>query len=64
MFMVHMFDYGLYIIAGVAQYFWRVKDWASDLLPLLLASAYTVGKISRLDATEDIGTVAVMCVLL
>ena len=59
-----MFDRGLYRFAGVAREFWRVKDWASDLLPMGLASFDTVGKIARLAATEDIGTVVVMCVLL
>ena len=60
----HVVDYGLYIIAGVAREFWRFKDWASDLLPTEIASADTVGKISRLATTEYIGTVAVICVSL
>ena len=60
----HMFDCGLIRIAGVAREFYRVKDWASDLFPLGLASADTGVNIARLAATEDIGTVAVMCVLL
>ena len=47
----HMVDCGLYIIYGVAREFWNVKDWASDLLPLEMASAETVGNISRLAAT-------------
>ena len=53
-----------YIVAGVAWVFWRVKDWASDLLPLEIASAETMGNITRLYSTEDIGTVAFMCVSL
>ena len=47
----HMVDCGLYRIFGVAREFWRFKDWTSDILPLGLASADTVGKISRLDPT-------------
>ena len=60
----HIVDCGLYRISGVAREFWRVKDWASDLLPLEIASADTVGKITPLAATEDLGTVTFMCVLL
>ena len=47
----HMVDCILYIISGVARYFWRVKYWASNFLPLEIASADTVGKISCLAAT-------------
>ena len=60
----HMVDFRLYIIQIVDRYFWREKDWASDLFPLGLASADTVGKIVRLAATEDTGTVLFMCVSL
>ena len=60
----HMVDCGLYRISGVAQEFWRVKDWAYNLLPLEIFSADTVGNIACLAATEDIGTVAVICVSL
>ena len=60
----HIVDCGLYRISGVAWEFWRVKYLAYDLLPLVLASSDTVGKIARLDATEYIGTVAVICVSL
>ena len=60
----HMVDCGLYRISGVVLESRRVKYWSSDLLLLVLASADTVGKIARLAATEDIGTAAVMCVLL
>ena len=54
----------LYIIASVARELWRVKYLAYDPLPLVLASADTVGNIARLAATEDIRTVVVMCVSL
>ena len=60
----HIVDCGLYRISGVVLESRRVKYWSSDLLLLVLASADTVGKIARLAATEDIGTAAVMCVLL
>ena len=60
----HVVDCGLYRIAGVDRDFWRVKYWASDLFPLEIASSETVGKIARLAAIEDIGTVMVVCVSL
>ena len=60
----HMVGCGLYRIDCVAREFFRVKYWASDLLPLGLASYDNVGKIVRLAAREDIVTFAVMCVSL
>jgi len=41
-----------------------VKDYASDLLPLRLASVTTIVKLMGLVGTEDIGAIAAMCVTL
>ena len=56
---VHMVDAVLFIVAGVSEEIWRVKDWSSDLLVLNMASADTVNKIAKLATTEDVGTVLV-----
>ena len=61
---VRVVDAGLFRVAGIPEEIWRVKYWASDLLVINMASAYTVNKISKLATTEDVVTVSVMCVLL
>ena len=60
----HMVDCGLFQLGGVEHELQRIKDWAADLLPMHSASSDTVHMIASLAATEDIGTVTVMCVCL
>ena len=57
----HPVDTGLFALAGIPQELWRVKDWASDLVVLRMASSQTVQKVAALSESEDQGTVAVMC---
>ena len=56
-------DADLFRIAGVSMLYWRIKDFASDLLVLRLASYETVCKIHSLKG-QDVGTVAVVCATL
>ena len=60
----HPVDTGLFVLAGIPQELWRVKDWASDLVVLRMASLQTVLKVAALSESEDQGTVAVMCISL
>jgi hypothetical protein len=59
-------DTELFRISGVATLFWRVKDFASDLLVLKLASVETVLKLykSMTEKSEDHGSVGILCVTL
>ena len=59
----HVFDPMLLSLAGVPVELWRVKDWASDLVVLRLASADTVGKLASM-YREEVGSVSVLCVTL
>ena len=59
----YIVDTYLFVIAGVPIVLWRVKDFASDLLVLRLASQETVDRIYALEG-EDLGSVAVTCVTL
>ena len=59
----HVLDPALLPLAGVAQELWRVKDWASDLVVLRLASADTVAKVATL-VNEEAGSVCSLCVTL
>lgn len=59
----HVLDPALLPLAGVAEELWRVKDWASDLVVLRLASAATVAKVATL-VNEEAGSVCTLCVTL
>lgn len=59
----YIIDTELLRLAGVAKLLWRIKDFASDLLVLKLASYDTVDKLSSL-VNEDPGSVGVLCATL
>jgi hypothetical protein len=59
----YIIDGKLLRLAGVSQLLWRVKDFASDLLVLKLASLDTVEKLCLL-GNEDEGSVGVLCAAL
>jgi len=54
----HVFDPQMLKISGIATELWRIDDYASDALPLRLASASSVEKIVESDF-DDIGNLAV-----
>ena len=56
----HVLDPALLPLAGVAQELWRVKDWASDLVVLRLASVDTVAKVGTL-VNEEADSVCSLC---
>jgi len=60
----HMVNCNLLSLAGISEDIWRVKDWASDLVVLRMASLKTITAIAALVGTQDEGTVSVMCVSL
>lgn len=59
----HVLDPALLPLGGVAQELWRVKDWASDLVVLRLASVATVAKVATL-VDDEAGLVCALCVTL
>ena len=59
----HSLDPALLHLAGVSAELWRVKDWASNLVLLRLASENTVAKVAKL-VNEDVESVPVLCVTL
>ena len=59
----HVLDPSLLLLTGFAQELWRVRDWASDLVELRLASTAIVSKVSAL-ASEEAGLVCTLCVTL
>ena len=59
----HVLDTELLSLAGIAQELWRVKDWASDLVALKLASNATISKVTAL-VSEEGGPVCTLCVTL
>ena len=59
----YLFDVELFRIADVSMLYWRIKDFASDLLVLRLASYETVSKIYSLEG-QDVGSVAAVCTTL
>jgi hypothetical protein len=56
-------DAGLLVTAGIAEELWNIKDFASDLLVIRLASAQTATKILKL-TNQDIATQLVLTVSL
>ena len=44
----HPVDTGLFVLAGIPQELWRVKDWVSDLVVLQMALLQTVQKVAAL----------------
>ena len=59
----HVFDPQMLKISGIATELWRIDDYASDALPLRLASASSVEKIIQSDF-DDIGNLSATVVSL
>ena len=60
-----MLDPGLLHVANIGIDLWRIKDYASDLLVLKLASSSTVGALCNIVGTEkDSVIVTVLCISL